>query len=250
MGKHNAQISIEDHGPEPVQKEKPMPLDSLSPQAFAFIAQAGAYYAAFPALHLGGHLFYAGELTNPACAALVAANIAGAASLAATANQSSAKQAMRDGIVDFLVHSLDEALRILKNEIRKRETVAVCVTADPASIEQEMQTRGVQPDLTISGLDLVPQPSSDACIWLTLRPVQSPAHWLPRLDVLALDILPPDATAARRWLERAPRYLGRLAKNLRILRISRQQADRLTAEINRQVASGVIATPVEIETTP
>ncbi len=43
--------------------------------------------------------------------------------------------------------SLDEALRILKNEIRKRETVAVCVAAAPETVEREMLERGVLPDL-------------------------------------------------------------------------------------------------------
>src|SRR5580698_3492686 len=113
-----------------------MPPEPLSPAAFAFIAQVDEAYtvlmeAAQPGPHLGGKLFYAGALTEPACAVTVAANIAGAATLAASDDRHAAKQAMRAGQVDFLVNSLDEALRILKNEIRKRETVAVCVTATP-----------------------------------------------------------------------------------------------------------------------
>ena len=53
------------------------------------------------------------------------------------------KQAIRDGVADFLVNSLDEALRILKNQLRKRETVAVCVGLAPADVEREMKERGV-----------------------------------------------------------------------------------------------------------
>ena len=52
---------------------------------------------------------------------------AGAATLTASASAEAGKQAMREGVVDFLVTTLDEALRILKNEVRKHETVAVCV---------------------------------------------------------------------------------------------------------------------------
>ena len=78
---------------------------------------------------LGGKLLYAGYLDADTRALLVAANIAGAASLAVSADADTGRQAIRDGIVDFLVTSLDEALRILKNEIRKRSTVAVCVLA-------------------------------------------------------------------------------------------------------------------------
>jgi urocanate hydratase len=96
---------------------------------------------------LGGQLFYAGELDPVGRALMVAANIAGAASLAATPDLDAQKQAVRDGVADFLVISLDEALRILKNQIRKRETVAVCVGAAPAAVNWEMLERGVLPDL-------------------------------------------------------------------------------------------------------
>ena len=79
---------------------------------------------------------------------MVAGNIAGAAIAGSDCgDQTRQKQAIRDGVVDFLVTSLDEALRILKNEIRKGETVAVCVGAAPKTVEQEMLERGVAPDL-------------------------------------------------------------------------------------------------------
>ena len=87
-----------------------------------------------PEPSLGGKLLYAGQLDEEARALLVAANIAGAASLAASADAAARKQFMRDGVVDFLVTSLDEALRILKNEIRKREPVAVCVALEPETV--------------------------------------------------------------------------------------------------------------------
>ena len=52
-----------------------------------------------------------------------------------------------------MVTSLDEGLRILKNEIRKRETVAVCVALSPDTLQREMQERGVLPDLLRTDLD-------------------------------------------------------------------------------------------------
>ena len=82
---------------------------------------------------------------------MIAGNVAGCATLAATAEPAAQKQAIRDGVVDFLVTSLDEALRILKNEIRKRATVAVCVGA-PSTVEREMIERGVLPDLVFAGV--------------------------------------------------------------------------------------------------
>src|SRR6202021_1354622 len=91
---------------------------------------------------LGGRLLYVGELNTHSRLLMAAANIAGAASLAATADPAAGKQATRDGIADFLVTDLDEAHRILKNQIRKREPVAVCVASSPESIEEEMLERG------------------------------------------------------------------------------------------------------------
>src|SRR5208337_4073242 len=122
-----------------------MALDLNGTAAFDLALQAECFYAALTQAsgsnaepNLGGKLLYAGELDAQGRALLVAANIAGAASLAAVAEPVAQRQAIRDGVVDFLVNSLDEALRILKNEIRKRETVAVCVTLAPETVEREM----------------------------------------------------------------------------------------------------------------
>src|SRR5258708_36444771 len=69
----------------------------------------------------GGKLLYTGELHEDGCRLVRAANISGAATLSATAETAAQRQAIRDGVADFLVTSLDEALRILQNEIRKRQ---------------------------------------------------------------------------------------------------------------------------------
>ncbi len=227
-----------------------MPLDPQSSAAFAFIEQADAFYTALtqPSPLRGGHLFYTGELTKAARPAIAAANIAGAATLSVSADPAAARQAMRDGIVDFVVNSLDEALRILKNELRKRETVAVCVTTGLQAIEAEMHHRGVRPDIVLSAL--TSQPPSPADIWLTLRPAQSPAQWLHKLDAIALAALPPEAIATRRWLERASRYLGRQTRNLRILHIPQHHANQLIAQIKNQQSTGAFPIAIEIEQGP
>jgi len=227
-----------------------MPLDPLSPATFAFIEQTHAFYAALTrdTPHLGGRLFYADALVVATHPAVVAANIAGAATLSISADAGAARQAMRDGIVDFVVNSLDEALRILKNELRKRETVSVCVTAAPAAIEAEIHERGVAPDLRFAALATLPPSPAD--VWLTLRPAQSAAQWLPALDALALAIIPPEAMATRRWLQRATRYLGRSTRNLRVLHIPQQQAEELLAAVRNQITAGAITTPVEMASGP
>ncbi len=188
---------------------------------------------------------------------LVAANIAGAASLAATADTAAQKQAIHDGVADFLVTSLDEALRILKNEIRKRETVSVCIAADPHAVEAEMIERGVLPDLLAPGTTFAqgrhrldpPMPSRDS-VSLSWSVAASPARWLPKIDAMAIDCLGSEATiaalSARRWLRLAPRYLGRLANNLRLLRCSRPLADAIRMRIESAVLAGEIDVPVRV----
>ena len=184
---------------------------------------------------LGGKLFFAGELDEGGRALVVASNIAGAASLSATAAPSSQRQAVRDGVIDFLVTSLDEALRILKNEIRKRAPVAVCIAAPPGEIESQMNERGVLPDL------LRPAGESTSVADPNLGSVDgalvvwsvsaAPAQWMPRLDALALECLDPPAGSARRWVRMAPRYLGRRAQATHLVYADRPFAARFLESV-------------------
>jgi hypothetical protein len=204
-----------------------------------------------PSLHeepsLGGKLLYAGELVPHGRALLVAANIAGAASLAASADPAAGKQAMRDGVADFLVNSLDEALRILKNEVRKREAVAVCVAMAPETVEREMLERGVLPDL-LPCAQLPPAQHGQTLVTWTVT--SAPAQWLPRLDALALDCLRKcgsgQSSIAARWLRLAPRYLGRLAQNFRLLHCQPEIAQEFVSRTKSAVDRGEIAVEVQI----
>jgi urocanate hydratase len=224
-------------------------LDPIPSAESSFALQVERFYASLIATtdfnfnsepSLGGRLLYVGQLNDGARAIVVAANIAGAATLTASADAELGKQAMRDGVVDFLVTSLDEALRILKNEIRKRETVAVCVALAPEIVEQEMRERGVQPDLARPVEFVAPEEL------LTWRVASSPTHWLPRMDAIALDCLDSEPASARRWIRLAPRYLGRLAQNLRLLRCSNETAAIIREQIQQQVTRGEIGVLVEL----
>jgi hypothetical protein len=192
---------------------------------------------------LGGKLLYAGELTSQGRALLVAANIAGSASLCASADPAAQKQAIRDGVIDFLVNSLDEAVRILKNEIRKREAVAVCVAIAPESVEREMRERGVQPDL-LPPAEIPPAQTNQALVTWTVA--SAPALWLPRLDAIALDCLKAEDGAARRWLRLAPRYLGRMTQNFRVLHCPQEIVDEFVSRSKIAVDHGEITVEVEI----
>ena len=213
-----------------------------------------------PESGLGGSLFYAGEMDEEGRALVVAANIAGAATLVASANLATQKQAIRDAIVDFLVTSLDEALRVLKNQLRKRETVSVCVAMTPAEMEREMNERGVEPDLL--RLDVPIAPLHEALVHqegeydetdptsiptLVIWRVGSSRHKdFAVMDAIALECLDADDWPARRWLRLAPRYLGRMAQDLRLLSTHREFVARFFEQLNERVDRGEIVFPFEV----
>jgi urocanate hydratase len=232
-----------------------LPFDPVLSPAFSFALETYAFYrsimpsgAASPNSEaepgLGGRLLYVGELDQQGRSQVVAGNIAGAASLSTSADPTMQKQAIRDGVADFLVNSLDEALRILKNEIRKRNPVAVCVAAAPAAVEQEMLERGVQPDLHRVSLTAGEPEQTQFVSWSV---ESSPARWLPRLDAIAMGCLAPEAVSARRWLRLAPRYLGRAAQAVRILPADGEFAARFAEQVRQCARSGEIGVEVQIK---
>jgi len=229
-----------------------MPIDSHTTEILACMMRVEQIYAslmygaaACGEANLGGKLLYAGELDESGRALAIAGNIAGAATLAASADPASLRQAQRDGAIDFLVNSLDEALRILKNEIRKREPVAVAVSAAPAAVSQEMLDRGVLPDLLPPQLPSAPD---DSCFTLFIaqgaqRIAFAPSHQTSKFliwpipieftqrpaafEALLLEHLPPSDVAAIRWLRLSSRYLGPQFRRLRSLQCSEEVASKL-----------------------
>ncbi len=215
---------------------------------------------AHPETGLGGKLFYAGEADDASRALLVAANIAGAATLAATADRAAQKQALRDGVADFVVNNLDEALRILKNQLRKRETVAVLVALPPSEVESEMNDRGVSSDLSrgdipveLSHEALVLQEVEETevdlgkiPVLLTWRVDSALPRDLAKLDEIALACLDPGDWKSRRWLRLAPRYLGRMAQGLRLLDCNREFAACFIKHVRQSASLAEIAFAFEI----
>lgn len=193
-----------------------------------------------PDTGLGGKLLYAGELHEDGCRLVRAANIAGAASLSATADVAAQRHAIRDGVADFLVTSLDEALRILKNEIRKRQAVSVAVSVEPEKIVVEMLERGVQPDLLPPaawdrGKSGLVEFRANGSWALEIKPL--PEGWVfrawgsapPDFDALAMPMIPEADHVNRRWLRLSPRYLGPAARRVRSFACTPAIASRLAA---------------------
>jgi urocanate hydratase len=80
-----------------------------------------------------------------------AVSIAGGATLAVDGDAAEVKAAMRRGELDFVVNTLDEALRALKNEVRVRRPLSVGLIADVDAVLREMVERGVLPDRLLIG---------------------------------------------------------------------------------------------------
>jgi Urocanase Rossmann-like domain len=95
----------------------------------------------------GGQLILSLGL-DPAGAALsIAANIAGAVSLAVDNNPTHLREVVRAGAADFVVNTLDEAIRAMKNEVRKHAPLSIALNADPFITLTEIQDRGLTPQL-------------------------------------------------------------------------------------------------------
>ena len=187
----------------------------------------------------GGLVLCCGE----GCAASgvpAAVSIAGGATLAVDGDAGAVKAAMRRGELDFVVNTLDEALRALKNEVRVRRPLSVGLIAEGSAALSEMVERGVQPDLLLIGANqnaqaIVQNESIHALEAAEMglrsmvdadgeRPVRhrmiltrtdryevylsaANAAELRALDERVLAILPPDDLARRRWVQRVAQYL-------------------------------------------
>src|SRR5438874_3652395 len=96
---------------------------------------------------LAGKLIVSGGMGGMGGAQPLAATMTGAAFLGIDVDPERVKKRLKTGYCDFMVTSLDEALRILKNAIRKKENVSVGLVGNCAEIIPELAERGVVPDL-------------------------------------------------------------------------------------------------------
>src|SRR4029078_6188960 len=108
-------------------------------------------FAALAEKHFGGTLegkiVVSGGMGGMGGAQPLAATMAGAAFLGIDVDAERIKKRLKTGYCDFMVNSLDEALRILKNAIRKKENVSVGLVGNCADVIPEMAERGVLPDI-------------------------------------------------------------------------------------------------------
>ena len=200
------------------------------------------------AASLGGKLVLLSSPESTALERAAGARIAGAAALLVLENEAEGKLAVRDGACDFLVTGLDEALRILKNEVRKGAPVAVCLRAAPAPVLLELVARGVQPDLLDAPQsELVrrgartiawhPAVAHGEC-WVEWR--AGSARALAEVDGVATDLLDWDGGERRRWLGQAPLVLGRAMTRVRWLPMRAEECSRLVAAVAASPQSAAV----------
>ena len=96
---------------------------------------------------LAGKLVVSGGMGGMGGAQPLAATMNGGAFLGIEVDPERIKRRVKTGYCDVMVSSLDEALRILKNAVRKREPASVGLVGNCADIIPELARRGVVPDL-------------------------------------------------------------------------------------------------------
>jgi urocanate hydratase len=125
--------------------------------SWIYIGTQGILQGTYETFAAAGRKHFGGDLTGKLVASGGMGGMGGAQPLAATLNGAAflgidvdperIKRRVKTGYCDVMVNSLDEALRILKNAVRKREATSVGLVGNCAEIIPEMAKRGVVPDL-------------------------------------------------------------------------------------------------------
>ncbi len=96
---------------------------------------------------LSGKLVVTGGMGGMGGAQPLAATLNGAAFLGIDVDPERIKRRVKSGYCDVMVNDLDEALRILKNSVRKGEPTSVGLVGNCADVIPELARRGIVPDL-------------------------------------------------------------------------------------------------------
>src|SRR6516225_310112 len=96
---------------------------------------------------LSGKLVVSGGMGGMGGAQPLAATMNGAAFLGIDVDPERIKRRVKGGYCDVMVTSFDEALRILKNAVRKGEPTSVGLVGNCADLIPELAQRGVVPDI-------------------------------------------------------------------------------------------------------
>jgi hypothetical protein len=239
-----------------------------------YLALAGLAGAEFGGT-LGGRIVAVPTLAPEASWLILAAGIASAASLAIESDLLRIRLAIRQRICEFTVNTLDETIRILKNQVRQRQAVAVCLSSGLSPALGEMLDRGLQPDLIAlpangfgnyeesrlmarliargsRALDLAGPAqapvwgigsTADGCVDVRWRVTQAPGIWLPKIDSIFEQCFPGDPRC--RWIRVAPLYFDRALQFERFVRLRPEEAGAFLTILTGTLRSGEIPVPVK-----
>src|SRR5713101_4294817 len=122
-----------------------------------YIGTQGIVQGTYETFAAAAHKHFEGDLTGRLVVSGGMGGMGGAQPLAATMNGGAylgveidperIKRRVKTGYCDVMVNDLDEALRILKNAVRKREPASVGLVGNCADVIPELARRGVVPDL-------------------------------------------------------------------------------------------------------
>ncbi|HVA65237.1 MAG TPA: urocanate hydratase [Terriglobales bacterium] len=96
---------------------------------------------------LAGKLVVSGGLGGMGGAQPLAATLNGGVFLGVEVDPERIKRRVKGGYCDIMVNDLDEALRIVKNAVRRQEAISVGLVGNCAEVLPELARRGVVPDL-------------------------------------------------------------------------------------------------------
>lgn len=169
----------------------------------------------------GGSIVVHQGMDNDGMALAVAANLCGAVFLGLEPDPAQARVVMRAGFCDFLVNTLDEALRAMKNEVRKHRPLTVILEGDAAAHRAEMKERGVYPQLQVIREGEEPIPTGRVEELSAMLATADAAHSLLAMVVTAnsnaelrgadraIAEIIPEGDPRRAWATGAPKFFVR-----------------------------------------
>jgi urocanate hydratase len=197
----------------------------------------------------------------------LAASMHGAAFLGIEVDAEHVKRRVKTGYCDVMVNDLDEALRILKNAVRKGEPASVGLVSDAAKVMPELAGRGVVPDLLANhtppgtrdgyseavvalfrlgaksfDADCAPSTERLPVRWVALSGEPSDAR---RIDQFILQHFADDEPLCQ-WIQLVRRRLKHFGLPVRACWLSTPQRCELALAINDLVARGELKAPVAI----
>lgn len=189
----------------------------------------------------GGTIILHHGMDEDGMALAVASNLCGAVFLGLEPDSQKARAVMKAGFCDFLVNTLDEALRAMKNEVRKHRPLTVILEGDAVAHLAEMKERGVFPQLLVTrgeepGLAAEQVEELEAMLakvegahsLLSMRITAANGAGLRSVDRAIAEIIA-EGDPRRAWAVGAPRFFVRPVPVCRYVWLDEPELDAMTA---------------------